>query len=112
MSERNDACQQIATAIIENNLANPFGGDVEQSGDRRAYYTAFSVPAILDGTVKLYSPKFILVQCQGRLAPGGSYEAVFTSVENAIEAILCICVVGKRSHADLDKIPVKERAAS
>lgn len=103
-SARQQACQRIADAIIENGLANPFGGDVFKDG--RYYSTLFSIPRLLDGVVRLYSEKFIQVQAEGPLGKGHS--AVYTSVDDAVEAILCICVVGDRTHDDLAKIPTKD----
>jgi hypothetical protein len=82
MSERSDIATRIANFICENNLANPFGGDVEQSKDKRYYGVLFSVPRLLDGFVRVYSPKYILIETQGRLVP---QNAVYESEENALK---------------------------
>lgn len=81
MSERSEIAGRFAQFICDNNLANPFGGDVEQSRDKRYYSVAFSVPAILDGCLCVYSPKYILIQCQGRLCQNN---AVYTSEADAM----------------------------
>lgn len=109
MSDRKALCQRIADAIIASALANPFGGEVELASDRRCYVTLFSIPALLDGSVQLFSDKFILVRCHGKLAPGYDFEAVYDDVDNAIEAIMCICSVGPRNHDMLEAIPVRSR---
>lgn len=81
MSERSDIAARFAAFIGDNDLANPFGGDVEQSSDKRYYGVAFSVPAILDGFLRVYSPKYILIECQGRLC---QQNAVYTSEADAM----------------------------
>jgi hypothetical protein len=82
MSERSEIAGRLAQFICDNNLANPFGGDVEQSKDKRFYGVLFSVPRILDGYLRVYSPKYILIQCQGRLCQN---DAVYESEADAMK---------------------------
>jgi hypothetical protein len=82
MSERSEIAERFAQFICDNNLANPFGGDVDQSGDKRYYGVLFSVPRILDGFLRVYSPKYILIECQGRLC---TQNAVYSSEADAMQ---------------------------
>lgn len=82
MSDRSEIAHRFAEFICTNNLANPFGGDVDQSNDKRYYGVLFSVPRILDGFLRVYSPKYILIECQGRLC---TQNAVYESEASAME---------------------------
>ena len=82
MSERSEIAGRLAQFICDNNLANPFGGDVEQSQDKRYYGVLFSVPRLLDGFLRVYSPKYILIQCQGPLCQN---DAVYLSEADALQ---------------------------
>lgn len=59
MSARQDLAQRFADFVISNQMTNPFGGDVIKSGNH--YTVLFSKPAVLDGVVNVYGPKFIQV---------------------------------------------------
>jgi hypothetical protein len=97
-SERQQIAQRIATFIIENHLANPFGGEVDQSASKgRPYTVAFAVPRLLDGIVTVYGPKFILINMQGRLARRDG--AVFESEQNAIQFLRLLLVEHKEDAA-------------
>jgi hypothetical protein len=85
MSARIDVAQRIADFIDEHGLARVFGGEVAQSGDKKYYSIGFSLPATLDGTVRVYSPKFILVEFAGRHGNGRS---VFDSPENVLAYLM------------------------
>lgn len=82
MSKRSDAAQNIANFILENNLAQVYGG--ESSKDGKCYVVGFSKARYLDGTVHYYGPKFIRVayQTQYRALPQRD-SRVFTDVQNA-----------------------------
>jgi hypothetical protein len=102
MSERREIAERLAQFIRDNNLANPFGGDVENSKDKRHYAVLFSVPAILDGIIRVYSPKFIAINCQGRLC---NHDAVYDSEANATEFMRLAFVASKFDAAYA--VPVK-----
>ena len=83
------AAKRIADVIIERGYTNPFGGDVSRSTNAKGktrYVTDFSLPAVLDGTVEVFSSGFILVRARGKRAPFGDFSAVYGSVDDAIEA--------------------------
>lgn len=62
-SERALIAERIAEVIRELELTSPFGGDVTPPKDGRRYYAIlFSWPRTLDGLVRVYGPKFILVE--------------------------------------------------
>lgn len=63
-SERQLLCERIAEFLRTNDLCTPYGGDVSLfKGQGRPRYTvAFSKPRILDGTVEVYSPTYVLVR--------------------------------------------------
>ena len=82
-SDRRLLAERIAAFINDNRLNSPFGGEVDQSGDKRSYDILFSIPRLLDGLVRVYGLKFILIQTQGPLARGTG-ERVFTSEQNAL----------------------------
>lgn len=106
-SERRLLAERIAKLINDNHLNRPFGGDVEQSQDKgRPYNILFSVPRLLDGLVRVYGPKFILVQMEGPLARGAS-DMVFESEQNALDFLRLAFVEHKQEAAYA--IPVKAR---
>lgn len=62
MSERAQIAERIAETIRELGLTNPFGGDVSRPEGQRYYGILFARPRTLDGLVRVYGPKFILVE--------------------------------------------------
>jgi hypothetical protein len=86
MSDRHDCADRIAEKLREWDLCSPYGGDVSQSDDKRYYSIGFSRPRNLDGTVQVFSTKFILIRCMGRLSPGGvgEWSGVYTSESDAL----------------------------
>ncbi len=105
MSPRAQVAENIAAFIRDNDLDSPFGGDVTK--DKRYYAVLLSRPRILDGLIRVYSPKFILIQLQGPLAQG-SYQAVYTSEEDAINFLRLFCVECDQDEALA--IPTKQAA--
>jgi len=91
MSARSDTAQRIADFINDNDLAQVFGGEVSQSGDKRYYSILCSLPRILDGFIRVYSEKFILIQLAGPLAHG-EYSAVYTSEADAVAFLQALLV--------------------
>ena len=78
VSPRRAVADRLAAIICEHRLTAPFGGDVNQSQDKRHYAILFAVPRYLDGLVQVFSPKFIRISCQGPLVHGdhsGIYES-------------------------------------
>lgn len=108
-SERQQIAQRFAVFIVENHLANPFGGDVSQSSDKKYYGVLFSRPRLLDGFVRVYSPKFILVEMTGPAARLGS-SRVFESEKDATDFLRLAFV-----EYDMDaaaKVPTKPAKGS
>ena len=87
MSERSELAQRLADICSRHGMNNPLGCDVNQSGDKKYYDFMFSYPATLDGYVRVYSPKYILIQAQGRLA---QLSGVYDSEENAARVLTLI----------------------
>jgi hypothetical protein len=62
MSPRNQLALDIARVIVDGGLTQPFGGDVSLVKQPRPHYSvAFSKPRILDGSVEVYAPMFVVV---------------------------------------------------
>jgi hypothetical protein len=80
-SERQLVAERIAKYIRCNRWTAPFGGDVHKDG--KAYSILFAKPRMLDGLVRVWSPKFILIQCQGPSAHG-NWSAVYESEQDAM----------------------------
>ena len=82
-SPRAELADKLAAIICEMRMTAPFGGDVEKSGEgRKAYYgILFAKPRTLDGLVRVYSPKFIIIECQGPAAPGYGWSAIYKAEE-------------------------------
>jgi hypothetical protein len=82
-SVRRDVCESIAAFIRDHDLANPYGGDVSRQGEgRKSYYaTHFSIPAQVDGEIRVYNPAWIMVRFQHR---GRNFQHIFGSEDHAI----------------------------
>ena len=91
MSARAEVAERIADFINEKHLAQVFGGEVSQSGDKRYYSILCSLPRTLDGFIRVYSPKFILIQLQGPLADG-EHSAVYESEQDAISFLHALLI--------------------
>jgi hypothetical protein len=86
-SARQELAERIADFINENEINSPFGGDVSlyRGGKVPCYVTAFAKPRVLDGTVSVYSPKFIQVRYQtGYRQLPASDSIVFSSEADAL----------------------------
>lgn len=61
-SPRNLLAIDIAQTIIDGGLTQPFGGDVTLVTQPKPHYSiAFAKPRILDGSVEVYAPTFVVV---------------------------------------------------
>ena len=89
VSERRAIAERIADFVCDNELAQIFGGDVNGSG--RFYSIGLSVARYLDGEVRVYSPRFILVRLAGAMV-GGEGSGVYTSVEDALAYLQALLV--------------------
>lgn len=65
-SYRAEFAEDIARFIRANELDSPMGGEVTKY--KNYYNIIFSVPAILDGIIKVYSENFVNIQTWGRWA--------------------------------------------
>ena len=83
MSPREETARKLADWINEHRLNNPFGGDVHRDGSGRFYSVLFAYPRYLDGLLRVYGPKFILIEARGPWARFGG-NRVYDSIENAI----------------------------
>jgi len=97
-SERREIAERIAAFIRDNELANPFGGDVDQSSDKRHYGVLMSIPRLLDGQVRVYSPKFIFIGLAGPLSNHGS-QFVYDSEQRALDFLRLYLVEHKIEEA-------------
>lgn len=112
MSERSELAHRLAKIVNDHGMNNPFGGDVAQSGDKRYYDFLFSYPATLDGYVRVYGPRFILIQARGKLAPGGGdWSEAYDSEENAARVLTLIAEYKPGEAAEVPTKPRKERVA-
>jgi hypothetical protein len=88
-SERHQLADRLAAFLIENDLCQVYGGTVDLVRQGRPHYdTAFSRCRVLDGSISVYSPTFILVSWQSanRSMPHTG-ERLFTSEQHAIDFI-------------------------
>ena len=107
MSERRDIAQRIAKFIVEHNLAQVFGGEVSQDPSRRSYNVGMSICRILDGHVKVFGPKFILVTSVG---PAGDGMRVYMSEADAMAYLEARWVLWDQEKAN--KVPFKAGKSS
>jgi hypothetical protein len=84
MSTRQELASRIALFIATNDMTTPYGGDVMKDG--KYYGILFSKPAVLDGLVKVYGPKFIQISyaTQYRAMPSRG-NRVFENEHDAID---------------------------
>lgn len=106
--------EAIADFISQNHLNSPFGGTVTRSGDKRHYKVDFSLPANLDGLVRVFSPTYIMVITAGRLAPNGDDSRIFDSLDIALDFLRLAFVEFKRNEAEMlpTKAPSKRKSAA
>ena len=108
-SERNLVVDRIADWVRANNLAQIYGGEVRQEKGLRGkpYSVGFSIRRDLDGEIKVYSPKFILIKWQTAIRDLPPEESrVFESEGNALN-FLDACFVNR----DVEKayaVPYKQ----
>ena|SRR5215831_19321909 len=82
MSARQELAERLASYIRRNYWTAPFGGDVVK--ERNSYSVLFSKPRMLDGVVRIWGPKFILIECQGP-ASHGNWSGVYQSEKDALD---------------------------
>jgi hypothetical protein len=90
MSGRSELAQRLADIVNKYKMNNPFGGEVGHAPDKKYYDFAFSYPAVLDGYVRIYSEKFILIEARGKLAPSYDFKQVYDSEANAAQVLTLI----------------------
>lgn len=100
MSARSEVAERIAAKIREFKLTNPFGGDVSKSD--RYYGILFAIPRYTDGLVRVYGPKWILVESVGPISDG---KLIFESEQHAIDYLRAKFVEHDQDKADA--IPTK-----
>ena len=85
MSPRSELAIRLADVVITTNMTRPFGGDVTKSRDAQSYDILFARPAVLDGLIRVYGERFILIMCEGPAAPGAArkWREVYTTEEDA-----------------------------
>ena len=97
-SDRRQIADRFADFIVANDIANPFGGEVHQSADKRVYAIPMSRPRLLDGEVRVYSGRFILIVMYGPLALGGE-QRVYASEKDAMNFLRLLLVEHKTDEA-------------
>ena len=104
MSARSEAAERIVGFVHENGLDRVFGGDMGYGAGKKYRSILFDRPRTLDGSVRVYSPKFILVRSAGPLGDG---QHAFESVENTLAYMKARFVDFDNKAADA--VPRKER---
>jgi hypothetical protein len=104
MSDRSELADRLAEVIIAKRMTAPFGGDVTKG--KKSYDILFAKPRTLDGLVQVYSPKFILIMCQGRAAPGYEWREVY---ENEADAVAFLNAVGDSETDKAMLVPHRRR---
>jgi hypothetical protein len=102
-SERQQIAERIAKYIRKNRWTAPFGGDVNKDGN--AYSILFAKPAILDGLVRIWGPKFIVIQCQGKLSHG-NWQGCYESEKDAMDFLRLAFVEYK--WAEATEVPTRK----
>lgn len=88
MSPREDVAQELADTCMFGGLNEVYGVQKGRSADNKCWTILFCKARILDGSISVYSPKFIIVkwQTQYRDMPHKGSEK-FTSVSDAKQFI-------------------------
>lgn len=60
-----DIAERLAAYITQIRLDNPYGGNASKQG--RSWDIGFSKPGVVDGTVRVFGPRFIQVKYQTRI---------------------------------------------
>ena len=86
MSPREEATNKIYDACSEFDLFQVYGGDTGYSDDKKYRFILICRSCNLDGTIRVYSPKYIMVQCKTRYKnlPFGTFTKVFKSADETI----------------------------
>lgn len=104
MSSRSEAAAKVADFVSEHSLDRVFGGDAGY-GDGKKYRTVlFDIPRLLDGEVRIYNTKFVLVLSAG---PSGDGREAFGSVDDALAYMKARWVDSDIEAADA--VPRKEK---
>lgn len=84
MSERSDIAQEIADKVNALKLNNPYGGQVAlESAKKGKYYSVlFSYPRYIDGIVRVFSPKNIIVETSNSVKTCRSKEEALAELES------------------------------
>lgn len=104
-SPREVVAHQIATHIRELGLINPYGGEAKRHSTNRFWEIGFSFPRYLDGTVAVFSEKYIRItwHTQYRNLP----ERADRNFDNAEFACLFLTMAFKDHNAEeAMRIPV------
>lgn len=88
-SPRRACAERIAEFVRSNNLNNPYGGRARGFGNY--YAIGVSVPARLDGEVRVWGETFIQMRLSGSLA-GSRTSSVYESEANALEFLRLLLV--------------------
>ena len=88
MSSRSDVADKIAETLVELGLNDSYGVNVGKADNNKCYHVTFCKARVLDGAVKFYGPKFVLVSWMTafRDMPHKGTEK-FSSVDAAVKFI-------------------------
>lgn len=85
MSKRQEIMNEISDFVSNNRLAGVYSGS-GLSEDKRYRYILLSRPRVLDGTIRVYGPAFLLIEYQTKYnSLPRDDRRVFTSKEDMIQ---------------------------
>lgn len=110
MSKRRDIALRLALEIADLRMAVcRGGGKITKARDERSYDIMFTKPGRLEGLVRVYSPRFILILAAGEDAPPVvGWRAVYDNEEHASQLLQA---VAKGDGEAALKIPTKPERA-
>jgi hypothetical protein len=102
MSARSEAAARFVEFVTQHGLDRVFGGDNGYGEGKKYRSILFDRPALLDGSIRVYNPKFILIDSGGPLGLG---REAFDDVDNALAYLRAAFV--ERDLDAADKVPRK-----
>lgn len=105
MSKRQELMIEISDFVNENGLAGVYSG-FGLSSDKKFRYVLLSKPRILDGEIRIYGPKFLMLRYQTAIRDLPHEDRrVFTSVENLYQFLKYAFIDHK--HDEALEVPTK-----
>lgn len=105
MSAREDAVNEILEACGDFDLCQVYAGDTGLSEDKKYRYVTICRARNLDGEIRVYTPKYILLKFETRYQNCPHKETVkFNSVEETIDFLRSVFVEYKNANEILSGI--------